>query len=153
MPLTAPIPTSICVMNKATLTSTTTVTFPVPLGATSFIGYVECGTVTGTSPTLDIQISQNLRKPVTTDTKGLMCSDGTLTNNILVGYGALTQITSSTTKLIFAAQATGQYVVASGFPSAGTFRVGPVGDRWTVSFTIGGTSPSFADVIMVVQFL
>lgn len=144
---------TVCVLKPTTLTSTPDpVYIQVPEQATGFIGFATVGTVSGTSPTLDIKIEQLVRTPGSSDKNGTPCLDGSYTTSTAIGYGLLTQITTSSSKRQFSSDAVGQYEAAMGNPSAGSFRVGAIGSIWKVTFTVGGTSPSFADVTMAVLF-
>jgi hypothetical protein len=155
-----PYPSKTIVLQNGTLAATPSDVFVnVPEQYTGFIGYVQVGTVTGTSPTLDVKIYQGVKLPATADTAGLAVTSSTdyANNYVWVPYCQLKQITTTNQKTIFGASETGQYNAAVAttlaFPTAGTFQNGPIGSVWKVSFVVAGTNPSFGSVKSCVQFL
>lgn len=150
----ANITKTVVLLPLQTLTTPTTLTINAPGWADGFIGLLGVGTVSGTSPTLDVKIEQLLPNPLATDVAGQAPSSQTYSNYKAVGYGLFAQITSSNTVKQFAVESgVGQIVASQGNPTADNFRaVGPVGGMWKITFTVAGTSPSFANAYMVVQF-
>lgn len=135
-----------------TITSDISVICPIPEWATAFVGFCSIGGGTGTSPTLNVEIYQIVRTPVAADTPGLEATDNIYANHTALGYGQLTQFTTPAATRIFGAVGGGNYEAASGLPAAGTWRNGPIGAVWKVTFNVGGTNPSYTNVKMSVQF-
>lgn len=144
--------------NGSNLTSTQTVICNVPEWATAYQGFISVGTVSGTSPTLDIKIEKGVRTPTTSDTVGLDAADGVYANYTWLPYAAFTQVTASTKITQFAVVGSGElepttWAASLAQPTAHTINAGPIGSVWKVTFTIAGTSPSFGAVKMAVTFL
>src|SRR5512146_1044993 len=118
----------IVICNAAAITTDTAYYINVPMWATGFIGYCTTASSSGTSPTLNVEISQGVKTATTSDTIGrdaIAAIDYT-SNYTWVGYGQLTQITGNGTR-IFGAVCSGNYEAASGLPNAGSWRNGPIG--------------------------
>jgi hypothetical protein len=86
---------------------------------------------------------------------------GTDANIAWNDYAAFTQITSSTQDIWMNVTGGGGTAGAvalvgaakNGTLSAGTIIGGPIGALWRINAVIGGTSPSFATVRVIVQFI
>jgi hypothetical protein len=112
---------------------------------------IQCTAASGTSPTLNVFVQDQMFPASATDTvlsKGL----GTV---IFDDFYAATQITSTATKILrfnsnnmvgtanAASITTADYAISDAALTAGSVRPGPMGNIWRVKYTIGGTSPSF----------
>jgi hypothetical protein len=154
-----PIPSrTIVIANANTITANLDVTTNVPEWATAFHGFCSVGTVSGTTPTLDIEIYNMVRTPLSTDSRSLSASDDTLANLTALPFGKLKQMTTTNWIQQFSCVGGGNFITASpstslALPTAGTFNNGPIGAFWKVTFRVGGTNPSFGTVKMVVQFI
>lgn len=138
-----------------TLTTTTTGSKMVIIESyTSFIARLTCGTVTGTSPTLNVIIQQGMRVDKAGDLDGQNVT-GADANIVWNDYASFTQIVTSNADIWMNVVGSGTVVGAakSGSLSAGTIANGPIGSLWRVDAVVGGTSPSFAAVKLIVQFV
>lgn len=144
--------------NSQTITSDTEVICNVPEWATAAHGFISVGTVTGTSPTLDIEIYKGIRTPTTSDTVGRGAADGAYANYTWLPYAKSVQFTTGSRITQFAVVGSSEFefpaIAASlALPSAGTINGGPIGSVWKVVFNVGGTNPSFGSVKMAVEFI
>jgi hypothetical protein len=151
----------ICLLGPAT--QTTTGTGPdinLIQGWQSAIISATVLTVSGTSPTLDIFVQKKIGQAlVGTDTSGSFLTGTAVYDDLLhftqfTTTGTVPRIANLTTgELASSANSTVITTVdylnsvnASGANAlaAGSARVGPLGGLWRISWTVGGTSPSFA---------
>lgn len=144
--------------NSETMTSTVTRYFNLPEYATAFDGYVKVGTVSGTSPTLDIKIDKMIRTATTSDTVGRDAIGGTpAAGYTYLPYIQLRQMTTTNhiQQINVVGSGTNNPAVATSLAAAtaGTPNSGPIGTFWRVVFTVAGTNPSFGSVEMVINFL
>jgi hypothetical protein len=140
----------------ATLATGTTTgpTLVIPEMFTSFIARLSCGTVTGTTPTLDVYIQQGIRDAASADTAGLDVS-GTAANYIWDDYAHFAQVTSSNTVRFIRSVGGGNVESAAkdATLAAATIENGPIGAIWRVKVVVAGTNPSFAAVKVLTQFI
>lgn len=145
----------------ATLTTTTQGSKIVAVESyTSFIAVLTCGTVSGTSPTLNAIIQQGMRVDKAGDVDGGNVT-GTDANIVWNDYAAFTQVTSSNANIWMNVVGGGGTAGAAalvgaaknGTLSAGTILGGPIGAMWRINAVIAGTSPSFASVKVIIQFI
>ena len=138
----------------ATVTSDTTYAhIVVPEWASGAIVRVEVGTVTGTSPTLNVYIQAGQRD-LGTETIGQDLQDPDTFN--FFDVISFTQITASSTVRIASVLGSGEEEFAStaGTLTAGQIRNGPInGLPWRVFADVGGTNPSFAAFQVVATFV
>ena len=123
----------------------------IPNGFVGVIICIQCTPVTGTSPTLNVFLQDQIFPSATTDVAG---SKGTGTV-IFDDFYAATQITGAATKIArfnstsmagtanAASVTTCDYAISDAALTAGSIRPGPIGNIWRVKYTIAGTSPSF----------
>ena len=125
--------------------------------------YLTVGTVSGTSPTLDIYIQQGWTALVSTDTvDGLMITSSAIPS-VFDDYLHWTQITGTgnqTCRILAeigtsaANSPTAAFTAAQDAAlAAGIVKPGPFGMAWRVKYVVGGTSPSFAAVSLTAQFV
>lgn len=121
---------------------------------TSFIARLTCGTVTGTSPTLNVIIQQGMRVDKAGDLDGGNAT-GTDANIVWNDFAAFTQATSSNADIWMNVVGGGTAVgpAKSGTLTAGSILNGPIGALWRINAVVAGTSPSFAAVKVIVQFI
>lgn len=142
----------VVLLTQAAYTSSSTAgPFNIPEGYLGVIFCIQCTAASGTSPTLNVFIQDQIYPSATTDTYP---GKGTGTA-IFDDFYAATQITGAATKvmrfsgssLIGTANATSittcDYAISDGALTAGSVRPGPLGNIWRVKYTIAGTSPSF----------
>lgn len=144
--------------NKETMTTTITRYFNVVEWATAFDGYVKVGTVTGTSPTMDITIDKMIRSATTTDVVGSDAIGGSVSAGYTyLPYIKLRQMTTTNhiQQINVVGSGTNNPAVATSLAAAtiGTPNSGPIGSQWRVVFTIAGTNPSFGSTEMVINFI
>lgn len=140
-------------------------TIIIPQSYWGAILYLNVGTVTGTSPNLNIWIQQGFRAPSasadTTDGAYLatvatptLWDDYAAFANPITATGVSvmriigeigTSAANSPTASVLAAQA--------GAQTASTVKAGPLGMWWRVLWTVAGTTPSYAGVYLTAQFL
>lgn len=123
----------------------------VPDGFIGAIICIQCTPVSGTSPTLNVFLQDQIFPAASTDAV-LAKGSGTV---IFDDFYAATQITSAATKIMrftntamvgtanAASITTADYAISDAALTAGSVRQGPIGNIWRVKYTIGGTSPSF----------
>jgi len=123
----------------------------IPDGFIGAIICIQCTPVTGTSPTLNVFLQDQLFPAAAADT-ALSKGAGTA---IFDDFYAATQITAAATKVVrfnstnmggtanAASITTCDYAISDAALTAGSIRPGPIGNLWRVKYTIGGTSPSF----------
>lgn len=123
----------------------------IPEGYISCILCVQCTAASGTSPTLNVFVQDQLFPAAAADTV-LAKGTGTV---IFDDFYAATQITGTATKVVrfsgsslvgtanAASITTCDYAISDAALTAGSIRPGPLGNLWRVKYTIGGTSPSF----------
>lgn len=125
--------------------------------------YLTVGTVTGTSPTLDLYIQQGWTALVAGDTvDGLMITSPAIPS-VFDDFAHWTQITGTgnqTCRILAeigtsaANSPTAAFTVAQDAAlGAGIVKAGPLGQAWRVKYVVGGTSPSFAAVSLTAQFV
>lgn len=125
--------------------------------------YLTVGTVSGTSPTLDLYIQQGWTALISTDTvDGLMVTSAAIPS-VFDDYLHWTQITGTgnqvarilaTVGTSAANSPTASFLAAQDAAlAAGTIKPGPLGQAWRVKYVVGGTSPSFAGVSITAQFV
>jgi hypothetical protein len=140
------------------MTSTVTRYFNLPEAYTAFDGYVKVGTVSGTSPTLDITIDKMIRSATTSDTVGKDALGGDYaTAYTFLPFIKLRQMTTTNhiqqINLVGGGNNNPAVATSLAAATAGTPNNGPVGSMWRVTFTIAGTNPSFGSVEMVINFI
>lgn len=125
--------------------------FNIPNGFIGAIICIQCTPVSGTSPTLNVFLQDQIFPSATTD---VAPAKGTGTA-IFDDFYAATQITSAATKICrftstnmaptanAASITTCDYAISDAALTAGSIRPGPIGNIWRVKYTIAGTSPSF----------
>jgi len=122
----------------------------MPYGYENAIVSVNVGTVTGTSPTLALFIQNQLAQSSNDDPTG-RTPDGT---PIYDDLAAFTSITATSVRIVrlgpaFATPVSGStlatmdYAQSDGSLTAGSIRLGPIGNNWRLKWTVGGTSPVF----------
>ena len=142
----------IVLLTQAAYTSSGTAgPYNIPEGFLGVILCIQCTAASGTSPTLNVFLQDQIYPSATTDA-ALSKGSGTA---IFDDFYAATQITGAATKvmrfsgssLIGTANATSittcDYAISDAALTAGSVRPGPMGNIWRVKYTIGGTSPSF----------
>lgn len=137
-----------------TITADISVIVNVPEMATAFAGYCKSAGATGTSPTMNVEFYQLVPTAVAADTPGLKPSTlvGDYSSFTAIGFGQLAQFTATAATRIFGVVGGGNYEAAAGLPAVSTWRSGPIGSLWRVTFNVGGTNPSFTGVECVIRF-
>lgn len=120
--------------NSLASTSQTNAFLVVPY--TQVTLFLSVGTVTGTSPTLDVKVQKRLADSTTKD----LASSATWHD-----IAAFTQVTSSNTKRVMSLISGGNKEEAqqSGALTAGTVNSVAFGGVWRINFVITGTNPVF----------
>jgi hypothetical protein len=123
----------------------------IPDGFIGAIICIQCTAASGTSPTLNVFVQDQIFPASATDI-ALNKGSGTV---IFDDFYAATQITAAATKVLrftstnmsatsnAASITTADYAISDAALTAGSLRPGPLGNIWRVKYTIGGTSPSF----------
>lgn len=124
----------------------------IPDGFMGAILCIQCTAASGTSPTLNIFLQDEIFPAASADTEFSGRGTGTA---IWDDFYAATQITGTATKMArffttmlaptanAASITTCDYAISDAALTAGSIRPGPMGNIWRVKYTIGGTSPSF----------
>jgi len=125
----------------------------VPDGYIGAIICIQCTAASGTSPTLNVFIQDQIFPSAATVDVALGKGTGTV---IFDDFYAATQITAAATKIMRftsgsmvgspnnAATTSCDYAISDAALTAGSMRPGPLGNIWRVKYTIAGTSPSFS---------
>ena len=123
----------------------------IPDGFVGVIFCIQASSVSGTSPTLNLFVQDQIFPAATADA---VLSKGTGTV-IFDDFYAATQITGNVTKVArfttanmastanAASITTCDYSISDAALTAGSIRPGPLGNIWRTKWTVGGTSPSF----------
>jgi len=123
----------------------------IPDGYIAAMICIQCTAASGTSPTLNVFVQDELF-PAGTGDAVLAKGSGTA---LFDDFYAATQITGAIVKVVrftsnsmagtanAASITTCDYTKSDGALTAGSIRPGPIGNVWRVKYTIGGTSPSF----------
>ena len=132
-------------------TNTTSVDINIPQGFSSATISATTTTTSGTSPTFDVFVQQQIPQAAATDLTGNPPS-GTAIYDDLCHF---TQITANGTRIIKLGSqyipsatanatllTTADWAQQDAAISAGNLRLGPIGGDWRVKLTVGGTSPS-----------
>lgn len=139
-------------------TATTTGTGPdinVIQGWQAAVVTVNVLTVSGTTPTLNVFIQNKFNEPAATDLSGLIPTGTAIYDDLLAMTTATTTNTTTLARMVTMGpgistvatpSVSGPIAYANSLNAltAGTWRVGPIGGLWRVSFVLGGTTPSFA---------
>jgi len=128
----------------------------IPNGYIGAIIYTVVTAASGTSPTLNVFIQDQLFPAASTDA---VLDRGTAAVKFDDFYAA-TQLTSTGTRVCrfnttnpagtanAVSITTCDYAISDAALTAGSIRQGPLGNIWRVKYTIGGTSPSFTFSVM-----
>lgn len=152
----------ICLLGPTTITTSGTgpdIVLPGVFSAATVS--VVLSTTSGTSPTFDLFIQQQLPQAASTDTSGNPPSGTGVYDDIL----HFTQLTTNSTRV---AKLGSQYIPANTANAttlttadwaqqdaalgAATLRLGPIGGDWRMKWTVGGTSPSTV-MAVVAEFI
>jgi hypothetical protein len=150
---------TIVIANSLTLTATpsTPTYINLPEAYTAFDGFVKAGTVSGTSPTLDITIDKGIRTPTSSDTVGRDAIGGDYSTYTWLPFIKLRQMTATNhiqqVNLVGGGSNNPAVATSLAAATAGTPNSGPVGSVWRVTFTVAGTNPSFGSLIMAINFI
>jgi hypothetical protein len=140
----------ILLLGQTTITTSgTSAVINASMGYAGLIAHVSCNTVSGTSPTLNVYLQNQV-----TDAAAADVAPGPPTGSVrFQDLIAFSQITT-TGQVAFAFKNQGDiYSAASGATlqqdatlTTGTVNVGPIGPNWRIKWVVGGTSPSFGTV-------
>lgn len=147
-----PLPNSKEIVLLAQTTITTNGTGPVinaPMGYSGLIVHVSCNTVSGTTPTLNVYLQNQVTDAAATDVAPGPPTGAVRFQDLI----AFTQMTT-TGQVAFAFKNQSDiYSAASGATlqqdatlTSGTVNVGPIGANWRIKYVVGGTTPSFGTV-------
>lgn len=117
-------------------------TFTLPYPCSGFTALVKVGTVSGTSPTLNVYLQEGMRG-----------SDGTFT---WTDYASFKQLSTSTTEAWLHKEGSAgteeSHNASDGALTAEAIREGPLPNYWRYKIDVGGTSPSFATCEITMRF-
>lgn len=150
-----PLPTRTISLTGAPVAITATTDYaycPVPDGAVGVVVRAAVGTVSGTSPTLNVYIQHGFRAPSSADTIGQSLNTNAYTDD---DFMSLTQITASNTAIFGRVLASGEeiHAAADRALAAGQIRNGPLPCRLRVSAVVGGVNPSFGNFNVTAEFV
>lgn len=141
----------IILLNSTLIASGNGSALNIPEGFGGVILCMQVTPVSGTSPTLNLYLQDQIYPAAAADA---VLSKGTGTV-IFDDFYASTQFTTAATKVMRFSMSnmmptanassitTCDYAIADGSLSAGSVRPGPVGNIWRLKWVIAGTSPSF----------
>ena len=109
------------------------------------------GTVSGTSPTLDVYIQNGIRQHGSATSAGDKAVGALKWND----FAHFTQATTSSTSFFIGVVGGGNFANASQDAALGaaTIRNGPLGSYWRVKGAVGGTNPVFSSVSVVAELI
>lgn len=127
----------------------------VPLGGSQYTAVIfrlKVGTVTGTTPTLDVFIQDGMRIVPAGATVGRDVEGDSPTDYEFADYGAFLQVSAAGASRISTVGGGEEvFVETDATLTAGQVRNGPIGNVVRVKFAAGGTNPSFP-VSVIAQF-
>jgi hypothetical protein len=137
--------------------SSTSSDFVIPDQFDGLIFKQTVGTVTGTSPTLNMYVQEKLGTPAAADTF-MGAPTGTATYSDFVSFKQVTATGTAVIRwyvspVVGSANAltltTASYAPTDATQTADTVRLGPIGRIWRVKWVIAGTSPVFPTSLVV----
>lgn len=121
-------------------------------GYTSAIIRLTSTTVTGTNPTMDVRIQTGTKANNAATATGQEPPAGA--SLVWDDYAAFTQQTAAGVHYLrIVAGGNVAHAASAAALTAASVRNGPLGSRWRVHVTIGGTNPSFAGVDVVAELI
>ena len=127
--------------SQTTTTSSTGNIINVPAGYHGCILHLNVTAASGTSPTLNVYVQDQLVPAVSTDV-ALNPPSGTA---LYADFASFLQMTAAgdTTLRIWNGGTSAGVAVTDGTLTAGTVNVGPVGLKWRIKWVLTATTPSF----------
>lgn len=142
----------IVLLGTTTITTSGTIagTCVLPQGYTAAILHLNCVTVSGTSPTLNVYIQHAFSTVAATDVIGSAPTGADKYQDLI----SFTQCTTTGNVAVALVVGGGNIAVMQqdATLTAATVNNGPIGSLWRIKYTVGGTSPSFA-ITMAAQFI
>lgn len=121
----------------------------VPMGYAGLIAHVVATTVSGTLPTLNFYIQNQVTDPAATDLVNSSPTGAARFQDLI----AFNTITTNSSAFAFKNQGdiysatAGATLQQDATLTAGNVNVGPIGGNWRVKWVVGGTTPSFAATV------